>query len=116
MTRGDIVLVRVPHASGTRGKKRPAVVVQADTYAGVVKTVVVAEVTSNLALAADPACLLIEVSTAAGLATGLACDSVVSALVLVTVYADAVDQILGHLSPTLQARLDGCLRTALGLP
>jgi len=32
MTRGDVVLVRFPHSSGARGKKRPAVVVQADGY------------------------------------------------------------------------------------
>ena len=36
MKRGDVVLVRFPHASGLRGKKRPAVIVQADKYAGVV--------------------------------------------------------------------------------
>ena len=31
MNRGDVVLVRFPHPSGARGKKRPAVVVQADS-------------------------------------------------------------------------------------
>ena len=76
----------------------------------------VAEITSNLSLAHDPACLLIEVATPDGQATGLVRDSVVSALVLVTVYADAVDQTLGRLSPALLAKLDDCLRTALGLP
>jgi mRNA interferase MazF len=111
-----VVLVRVPHASGQRGKRRPAVVVQADVYAAAVRTVVVAEVTSNLAMAADPACLLVEVGTPDGAATGLARDSVVSCLVLVTVYADAIDQTLGSLSPPLVARLDACLRAALGLP
>ena len=30
--RGDIVMTRIPHAGGTRGKKRPAVIIQADTY------------------------------------------------------------------------------------
>ena len=42
MKRGDVVLVRFPHPSGQRGKKRPAVVVQSDAYAGTVSTVVVA--------------------------------------------------------------------------
>lgn len=59
MKRGDVILVRFPHPSGLRGKKRPAVVVQADAYAGKVVTVVVAEVTKNLSMAADPACLFI---------------------------------------------------------
>ena len=55
MKRGDVVLVRFPHPSGQRGKKRPAVVVQSDAYAGTVHTVVVAEVTKNLTMKGDPA-------------------------------------------------------------
>ena len=38
MSRGDVVLVRFPHPSGVRGKRRPALVVQADSYAAVVGT------------------------------------------------------------------------------
>ena len=57
MKRGDVVLVRFPHPSGIRGKKRPAVVVQSDAYHHAVKTLVVAEVTKNLAMASDPACV-----------------------------------------------------------
>jgi mRNA-degrading endonuclease toxin of MazEF toxin-antitoxin module len=116
MSRGDVVVVRFPHPSGGRGKKRPAVVIQSDAYAGVVKTVLVAEVTSNLAMASDPACLLIDVSTTDGQATGLAHDSVVSCLVLTTVYADAIEQTLGALSPALLQRLNDCLKAAQGLP
>jgi mRNA interferase MazF len=116
MSRGDVVVVRFPHPSGVRGKKRPAVVVQADAYSGVVGTLVVAEVTSNLALASDPACLFIDVTTAEGQATGLPRHSVVSCLVLMTVYADAVDRTLGSLSPVMVQQLDGCLKVALGLP
>ena len=116
MSRGDVILVRFPHPSGLRGKKRPAVVVQADAYAGVVSTLVVAEVTKNLALASDPACLFIDTSTPEGKATGLVRDSVVSCLVLMTVYADEVAQVLGALSPAMKQKLDGCLRAALGLP
>ena len=116
MNRGDVILVRFPHPSGLRGKKRPAVVVQSDTYAAKVNTLVVAEVTKNLAMANDPACLFIGTNTPEGKATGLVRDSVVSCLVLVTVYADAVAQVLGTLSPTLRQKLDGCLKVALGLP
>jgi hypothetical protein len=42
------------------------VVVQSDAYAGAVATVVLAEVTKNLTLANDPACLFIDVSTPEG--------------------------------------------------
>ena len=116
MRRGDVVLVRFPHPSGQRGNKRPAVVVQADAYASIVNTVVVAEVTKNLAMKDDPACLFIDVSTPEGKATGLRQDSVVSSLVLVTVYNDSVDQVLGSLSPTLLQKFDDCLKVGLGLP
>ncbi len=61
MKRGDVILVRFPHSSGLHGKKLPAVVVQADTYASVVNTIVVAEVTKNLTMKDDPACLFIDV-------------------------------------------------------
>ena len=38
MNRGDVILVRFPHPSGLRGKKRPAVIVQSDDFAGTIKT------------------------------------------------------------------------------
>ena len=116
MKRGDVVLVRFPHPSGLRGKKRPAVVIQSDAYASIVNTVVVAEVTKNLAMKDDPACLFIDVTTPEGKATGLRQDSVVSGLVLVTVYNDTVAQVLGSLSPTLLQKFDDCLKVGLGLP
>ncbi len=115
MKRGDVVLVRFPHPSGQRGKKRPAVVVQSDSYSSTVSTVVVAEVTKNLTMKVDPACLFINVSTPEGQATGLLVDSVVSSLVLDTVYADTVAQVLGSLSPTLLQKFDDCLKVGLGL-
>jgi mRNA-degrading endonuclease toxin of MazEF toxin-antitoxin module len=116
MNRGDVVLVRFPHPSGVRGKKRPAVVVQSDVYAGAVGTIVVAEVTSNLTMAGDPACLLIDVSTSEGRATGVPRNSVVSCLVLTTVYRDAVDQVLGTLSDAVKHKLSDCIKVALGVP
>jgi mRNA interferase MazF len=115
VNRGDVILVRFPHPSGERGKKRPAVIVQSDAYSGVVGTLVVAEVTKNLALASDPACLFIDTSTSEGKATGLVRDSVVSCLVLVTVYSDSIAQVLGTLSSTMRQKLDDCLKVALGL-
>jgi mRNA-degrading endonuclease toxin of MazEF toxin-antitoxin module len=116
MNRGDVILVRFPHPTGLRGKKRPAVIVQSDAYAGSIKTLIVAEVTKSLAMAGDPACLFIDSNTPEGKATGLVRDSVLSCLVLVTVYADTVVRVLGTLSPTMKQKLDDCLKTALGLP
>lgn len=116
MNRGDVVLARFPHPSGLRGKKRPAVVVQSDAYAGTIGTLVVAEITKNLTMANDPACLFIDASTPEGRATGLVRDSVVSCLVLVTVYADAIAQVLGTLSPAMRHKINQCLKTALAIP
>lgn len=116
MTRGDVVLVRFPHPSGQRGKKRPAVVVQSDAYAATLPTVVVAEVTKNLTMKGDPACLFIDVTTPDGRATGLLVDSVISGLVLDTVYVDSIAQVLGRRSPALLSELDTCLKVGLGLP
>src|SRR4029079_11343945 len=115
MKRGDVVLVRFPHPSGQRGKKRPAVVVQSNAYAAAVHTVLVAEDTKTLTMKGDPACLFIDVSTPEGKATGILVDSVVSSLVLDTVYVDTVAQILGSLSTTLLQKLDDCLKVGLGL-
>ena len=116
MKRGDIVLVRFPHPSGQRGKKRPAVVVQSYSYASVVRTVVVAEVTKNLTMKGDPACLFVDVTTPEGQATGLLVDSVVSSLVLDTVYSDAVALVLGSLSPMLLQRFNDCFKVGSSGP
>jgi hypothetical protein len=77
---------------------------------------VVAEITKNLMMASDPACLLIDTSTPEGKATALVRDSVVFCLVLVTVYTDTVAQVPGALSPTLKQKLNDCLKAALELP
>jgi mRNA interferase MazF len=116
MKRGDVILVRFPHPSGQRGKKRPAVVVQSDAYVNTVSSIVIAEVTKNLAMKDDPACLFIDIGTPEGMGTGLLRDSLVSSLVLVTVYTDTVAQVLGSLSPTMLLKLDDCLKVGLGLP
>jgi mRNA-degrading endonuclease toxin of MazEF toxin-antitoxin module len=115
MRRGDVVNVRVPHPSGGRGKKRPAVVVQADLYFATVGTVLVAEITSNLALANDPACLFISAASPEGQAAGLVKDSVVTCLLLSSVYADQLGPPIGALSAALLQQLGGCLKAALGL-
>lgn len=115
MKRGDVVLARMPQASGQRGKKRPAVVIQADRYAGTIQTIVVAGMTSNMALANDPSCLLIDVNTPEGAAAGLQKTSVVSGLILFTIPRALVEKTLGTLTPASLQKLDACVRTALEL-
>ena len=62
-------MTRFPHAGGTRGKKRPAVIVQANVFNAKFKHFIVAEITTNLAAASTPASFLIDVSTPEGKAT-----------------------------------------------
>ena len=116
LNRGDVGLARFPHASGGRGKKRPVVVVQSDVYNQQLRHVIVAEVTTNLGAASDPANLLIEVANAEGQATGMVQDSVVTCLHLVTMSEDRLSKVIGKLSASLLQKLDDCLKAALGLP
>ena len=116
LNRGDVGLARFPHAAGGRGKKRPVVVVQSDTYNQTRRHMIVAEVTTNLFEVSDPANLLIEVSTPEGQATGLVQDSLVTCLHLVTMSEDRISKGIGKLSAGLLQKLDECLKTVLGLP
>lgn len=100
---------------GGRGKKRPVVVVQADVYNQTMRTVLVAEVTKNLALASDPACLFIDAGTPEGQATGVLQDSVISCLLMATIKADRVDRVIGVLSPVMKQKLNAALKAALQL-
>jgi mRNA interferase MazF len=115
LKRGDVVLGRVPHTAGTRGKKRPAVVIQSDDYNATLRHVVVAEVTSNPRWLGDPASLSIDIATPEGQATGLHKNGVVSCLHLVTMSMDRLDPPIGSLAPPLLQKLDDCLKAALGL-
>src|SRR4051812_23977314 len=96
--RGDVVLARVPHIAGTRGKKRPAVVIQADVHNTALRHAVVAEVTSNPQWVKHPACVFVDVTTPDGQATGLHRSAVVSCLHLVTMSADRLGTPIGKLS------------------
>ena len=116
LNRGDVAMARFPHAGGTRGKKRPVLVVQSDVYNSTVRHVIVAEITTNLAAASDPTSLLIDVSTPEGQATGLNQDSVVTCLFLATMAEDRIDPVIGTLSATMMQRIDECLKTAIALP
>jgi mRNA interferase MazF len=113
--RGDVILTRVPHAAGGRGKKRPAVVIQANGYNQSERHLIVAEITSNLTRAADPANLLIAAATPEGQATGLAQDSVVTCLQLATISADRATAVIGKLSAAMLTKLNDCLKAVLDI-
>jgi mRNA interferase MazF len=114
--RGDVLKARFPHASGGRGKKRPVVVVQANTYNQRLRHAVVAEVTGNLADKGDPACVFLDGSTPDARTAGLTRDCLISCYLLTLISEDRLRERIGRLSDKMLARLDGCLKAALGLP
>jgi mRNA interferase MazF len=113
--RGDVLKASFPHASGGRGKKRPVVVVQADVYNQRLRHAVVAQITTNLDEKDDPACLLIEASSAEAKAAGLDRDCVVCCTLLSLMSEDRLKQKIGQLSAVALTKLDACLKAALGI-
>src|SRR5215468_6361659 len=110
LQRGDVVMTRIPHAGGTRGKKRPAVIIQADSYNATLKHFMVAEITGNLAAASDPASFLIGVTMPEGKSTGLNQNSVVCCLFVATVGEGTITKVIGKLSPELLSLLEASLK------
>jgi mRNA-degrading endonuclease toxin of MazEF toxin-antitoxin module len=116
VSRGDVVMTPFPHSAGTRGKKRPVVVVQSDLYNVKARNIIVAEITTNLAAASDPAFLLIDISTPEGKASGLTQNSVIGCLFLATIAQSRISWPISKLPAAIMQKVDSCLKTALGLP
>jgi mRNA interferase MazF len=114
--RGDVVIALFPNADGSPPKPRPVLVIQADSYNAKLQNLIVAAITTNLAHASDRASLFIDLTTPDGAASGLRQDSVVSCVNLATISETLVAKRIGWLSPALMARVNDCLRAALGMP
>lgn len=114
VSRGDIVVVDFAVA-GMPKKVRPVLVIQADAYNQKMMNTVVAMITTNLARAAEPSHLLIDITTVEGQQSGLLHTSVVNGNTLTTVRQDEILRVLGHLPPDMMLRLDQCLKAALGI-
>lgn len=111
-----MALAEFPYASGAAHKKRPVLVIQSDAYNQRIDNIIVAEITSNLKNANDPAHLLIDISTSEGQAMGLVKNSLVSCLNLATLRKDRLKQVIGSLSAALIRQVADCLKIALTLP
>ena len=110
--RGDVFWADLGEPSGSRpAKRRPVLVVSADSYnASRLATVLVAVVSSNTALAAHPG----NVFLPAGV-TGLPRDSVVNVTALITLdKTDLLDRT-GLVTGDLLRQVDHGLRQVLGL-
>jgi mRNA interferase MazF len=114
--RGDVVIVQFPYQDGTRGKNRPALVVQCDENNRRLQNTVVAMITGNIQRAGtEPTQLLVDRSTPEGQSSGLHGPSAVKCENLFTILQSHILRTIGRLSPALMAKVDASLKASLGL-
>ena len=113
MKRGDLWWADLPDPSGSGpGYKRPVLVVQANPFnASRISTVIVATVTSNLALAEAPGNVRIGKSD-----SGLSQPSVVNVSQLVTLDRAILSRKIKTLSGAIMDKVDTGLKLVLSLP
>jgi mRNA interferase MazF len=113
--RGQVVNARFPHASGTRSKKRPVVVIQSDVYNKRLRHAVVAQLTTNVDDKDDPACFLIQAGSPDGHAAGIVQDSLFSGYLISLMSEDRLQDAIGKLSDEAMRKVDECVKAALGI-
>ncbi|HMF17363.1 MAG TPA: type II toxin-antitoxin system PemK/MazF family toxin [Gemmataceae bacterium] len=112
MKRGDVVLVPWVHSDLTIGKRRPAIVVQADFLNSLIANTILIQVTKTVHNAATE--IVIDPGQEPG--SGLLFVSVASCHNLLTVQQARVGKKLGSLSDPLMQKIEARLKVALELP
>lgn len=116
LSRGDIVLADLPFSDRTASKVRPALVVQSNRNNSRLNDVILALVTSrNERAGYEPTQLLIDVSTQAGIQSGLLHSSTVKCEHLVTLDRRFLRRVIGRLPEPVMQQINSCLRAALEL-
>ena len=112
MQRGDVWWAALPDPAGSGpGYRRPVLIVQADDFnRSRINTVVVAALTSNVALAQAPVNVLVRARR-----TGLARDSVVNVSQLLTVDKRLLTEKVRALDSASMAEVDDGLRLVLAI-
>jgi mRNA interferase MazF len=110
--RGEIWWADLPEPRGSEpGFLRPVLIVQADAFnQSRIRTVIIAAITSNVALASAPGNVLLPRR-----ASGLREDSVINVSQLAALDRTFLADHVGEISPQVQALVDDGLRTVLGL-
>jgi mRNA interferase MazF len=116
MKRGDVVILDHPYSDGSGSKVRPALIVQNNRDNHRLTSTIVAMITRNTSRVGEPSQLLIDVTTAEGLQSGLNQTSAVVCTNLFTVSQAKVRRIIGSLAASLMTKVDACLKAALELP
>jgi mRNA interferase MazF len=111
--RGEVVLVLFPNSSLRTAKRRPALVIQANSIGTNLSQTIVAMITSNLARAGHPSRVLVDITRSEGQQTGLITNSVIMTDNIVTVLDSEIDRAIGIWSDMVS--VDAALRHTLGL-
>ncbi len=114
--RGDVVLVDYPYSDRTGSKIRPCLVVQSDHNNARLDDTIVVTITSQVARAAEPTQLLIDLATPAGRQSGLLFTSAVQCENILTVDSGYVTRRIGSLPPDVMLHVNDCLKAALAVP
>jgi mRNA interferase MazF len=115
VTRGDVVLVHFPFASGIGSKVRPALVVQSNQNNARMSNTIVVQITTNLRRAGEATQLLIDPATRGGRPSGLVSPSAVSCENIATISESRIARTIGRLPKDVMQHVDDCLRASLGL-
>jgi mRNA interferase MazF len=111
--RGDVVLVLFPDSNLRTAKRRPALVIQADSLNTGLPQTIVAMITSNMLRAGHSSRVTLLLNSSAGRQTKILMDSVVMTDNLATVRENEIDRALGTL--TDMNEVDAALRHTLTL-
>jgi mRNA interferase MazF len=114
LRRGDIVLVPFPNSDLTVGKKRPALIVQADDLRTGISQLVAAMISSNPKRAGHPSRVFLPMGSPQATGSGLLADSVVMTDNLATMDLKLFRRRLGSLRD--MSAVDAALRATLSLP
>ena len=116
LRRGDVVLVAFPYSDGSRGKIRPALVIQSDRNNNRLANTIIAMITGNTKRGGkEPTQFLIDPITPAGKTSGLLGRSAVKCENLFTIAQGDILRTLGRLSPQQMRKVDECVRAAVGV-
>jgi mRNA interferase MazF len=113
--RGDVVIVEFPYSDGTRGKNRPALVIQNDRDNRRLANTIVAMISGNVAHADEPTQVFVDPKSDGGRLTGLHGPSVVKCCNLFTIRQRDVTKTIGSFSEPLLVEVNRALLAALSL-
>jgi mRNA-degrading endonuclease toxin of MazEF toxin-antitoxin module len=114
--RGDVVFVEIPFYDRPGSKERPAIIVQCNRNNRRLLSSLVVGITSNVShINREPTQFLIDPATPDGAMAGLQHPSAVKCENVFTISQARIRRTVGHLSDTLNAKLNECLKAAMEL-